>query len=148
MDNSIYWLIAGAISLFLEAFGLPGFIFFFAGLSALCTGGLIASGVLEESEVLLQGAVFFGFTILWAVLLWKPLKKWRTTPSSGQEYSNIVGSNAVVIGEGFAMGEVGDVEWSGTHMKAKLIEGNDAVSAGDRVEIIAVEGTTLHVKTL
>ncbi len=145
---SFLWLIAGVVSIALEAFGISGIGFFFAGLAALCVGVFVELAVIGPEQIVLQLAVFGLFTAGWAFLLWKPMRKFRLSfggRSSG--YSNIVGETAIVTGAGLTPRTPGNVVWSGTVMKAELSDkaGDIEVTVGSQVMIVAVRGATLVV---
>lgn len=144
MSASILWLIGGAVLMALEAFGVPGVGFLFAGLAALLTGVLVEIGILGAGQFMAQWAVFLLTTVLLAAMLWKKLKHWRF-PSSGPRYQNMLGDEAIVVG-GLSGDFSGTVRWSGTIMQAKIQHGTVAeLPVGARVTITAVDGNTLIV---
>ncbi|MFZ4125790.1 MAG: NfeD family protein [Rickettsiales bacterium] len=145
MTPSIYWLIAGAAFLALEAFGLPGIGLLFVGLGALGTAITIEIGIVGAEDYVMQCAAFFITSAAFAIVLWKRLKAWRI----GKEpsYSNIVGDTAIVGKDGLTRGKEGIVHWSGTQMRASLApEAADAISEGAHVTITAVKGNIVSVK--
>jgi membrane protein implicated in regulation of membrane protease activity len=145
MSNATYWLIASAILLGLEAFGIPGIGFLFAGIAAFTTALLIELGLLSADALVLQWALFFIVTGLSAALLWRKLKSWRMNPNT-PEYSNIVGTEATVAALGLSGKNEGHVNWSGTQMRARLAdETAPALTAGATVTITRVEGNVLFV---
>jgi membrane protein implicated in regulation of membrane protease activity len=137
------WFIAGAVFLTLEALGITGIGFLFAGLAALVTGILVEYGV-ASPDGYGQWAWFFGLTAAWAAILWKPMQRFMKTPKEGG-YSNMVGDDATVIEGGLAPGSKGKVRWSGTIMDAELAPGMAALPAGASVIIREVKGNTLIV---
>lgn len=143
MSVSVLWLIGGAALIALEAFGVPGVGFLFAGVAALFTGLLIEAGLLGADQLIAQLAVFLLTTVLLAVALWKRLKNWRLKPGAPR-YHNMVGDEAVVA-EPLTGDALGTVLWSGTRMQAKLASGTGVAPAGARVTISAVDGNVLHV---
>ena len=148
MTPSIFWLLAGAIMLALEAFGAPGIGLLFAGLAAIIVGVATHNGIVGETAYIAQGALFFTFTAIFAALLWKKLKAWRLNPSSN-EYQNMIGDSAVIALSGLQKGAVGQVRWSGTLMSAELdaTESAHGLAEGTRVVITAVRGNVLVVKS-
>lgn len=146
MTMSVYWLIAGAGFLALEAFGASGIGFFFAGIAALLTGLAIELTLISADAIILQCAVFLILTSLSAALLWKQLKAWRTSPDKAGHFSNIIGDDAIVIGT-ITKSQEGRVRWSGTDMRAIIAPSAtiDTLSEGTRVTITAIEGNLLHV---
>lgn len=147
LSNVAYtWLIAGVVLVAIEAFGIPGMGFLFAGLGALTVGiGLNAGWLVAESQ-LPQWITFCVATAVWAVVLWAPLQKVRSRGKAG--YSNIVGDTAYVGSSGLKKGHVGEVTWSGTIMQAQLIPDSSAetLDAGAQVVIVQISGATLIVK--
>jgi len=142
MSVTALWLIAGAIFVGIEIFGVPGIGFLFAGIAALMVGGAIELGVVSSESTILQFALFFLITVVSAALLWKKLKAIR-----GPSYSNMIGTDAEVIGGGLSGIREGQVKWSGTIMRARLADEVvvDVLPAGVFVVIKKVEGTLLHV---
>lgn len=147
MTPATLWLIAGGALLALEAFGIPGMGFLFAGIAAILTGVLVEANVVSEHAVVGQFAWFFGITCVTAALLWKKLKAWRTRTPKGGEYQNIVGGIGIVAKGGLKKGAVGQVAWSGTTMQAELANYSDVdhLTEGAQVEISATEGNKLIV---
>lgn len=148
-NPAFFWLIVGIACMALEAFGITGVGFVFAGLAALCVGVFIALGVLATDNHILQAAVFFGSAAAWAAVLWKPMRKVRLNfGKHGSGYSNMVGETAVVSGAGLKAGMIGEVLWSGTVMKAELApHAQDVeVAVSGQVTIVDVRGATLIVK--
>ncbi len=141
------WLIAGMVLLALEAFGIPGVGMVFAGLAAIVTGTLVGAGLVEESDHLAQFSWWFAVTAISAILLWKPMKRWRMKPGE-QEYSNMVGSTAVVFGGDLVKGKIGKAKWSGAIMQAELAAnaGVETLKEGETAEVTGVEGNTLKLK--
>lgn len=142
MSVTALWLLGGAVCIGIEMFGMPGMGFLFAGIAALLVGGAVEIGLIASEQLLLQFALFFLFTSVSALLLWKKLKKVR-----GPVYSNMVGTQAEVIGGGLAGTREGQVKWSGTIMRARLADEViiDVLPSGTFVTISKVEGTLLHV---
>lgn len=146
MTLSIYWLIAGAGFLALEAFGASGIGFFFAGIAALLTGLSVELALISPDAVIMQCAVFLILTSLSAALLWKRLKAWRTNPKNAGSYSNMIGDDAMVVGT-LVKGQTGMVRWSGTDMRAVIDASSSAelLSDGARVTITAVNGNVVSI---
>ena len=147
LEPAYWWLIAAALFFAIEAFGVPGLGFLFAGIAALITGILIEYGPLDADNVIEQGAAFLGLTALFAALLWKRIKAWRTNPSADSSFSNMVGDEAVILEGGLEKGKRGKAKWSGTAMSAELSSDADidSLDAETIVEIVAVKGNCLIV---
>ena len=114
------WLALGALFLAIEALGVSGVGFLFAGLGAFTTGLLIHYDVSDPKILMEQLAWFFGTTVIWTAVLWVPLQRMRVSRVLASEYSNILGNTAVVTGGPLIKGQTGHVKWSGTTMKAEL----------------------------
>lgn len=147
MTPTTLWLLASVAFLALEALGLPGVGFLFAGLGALLVGALTGFGAIAAGSVTAQWIIFFAATGAFAVLLWKPLQKFHVNRRS-HSYSNMVGDTAYVGSNGLKKNAVGEVTWSGTIMRAELAKdaGVESLSAGTAVVIAGVEGAKLIVK--
>jgi len=147
LDASYIWLIIGAVLLAVEAFGVPGIGFLFAGLAAILVGLLVDFSVIAMDDYILQTGAFFAATALFAVVLWKKLKQWRTSSSKDKEYQNIIGDKAIVGRGGLQKGQTGQVSWSGTTMMAEIEENAtvDGIKEGVVVKIIDVRGSKLIV---
>ena len=138
MSAYILWLMAGVLLLGAEALGASGIGLLFAGLAALCVGAWVQFA--PDTSPLLQWIAFFAGTAVWAIILWKPLQKFRA-PKQG--YSNIIGDLAYIGAGGLQPGAIGEATWSGTIMKAQLAEGQQALAGGAAARITAVSGNTL-----
>lgn len=146
-DLRYMWLLAGATLLALEAAGVSGIGFMFGGLAALVVGVLIELNIITETNLVLQLALWFSLTVLTAILLFSPLKRWRTNPKSEDSFDNIIGSTAAVAAGGLMIGKPGKVHWSGTVMNAQVVDTcqQGAFLEGDIVKICAVKGNQLIV---
>jgi len=138
------WLIAGGVLFAIEVFFAPTMILAFFGLGAVTTGILIALGVFDQ--VLHQASSFFGSTIVWAAVLWKPLKSLYQPGVSG--YNDIAGQLATVGEKGLEKGKKGEVHWSGTIWAARLSPASklEKVENGREVVIEKSDGGVLIVK--
>jgi membrane protein implicated in regulation of membrane protease activity len=136
IDIGSLWLIVGAVLVVAEAFIAPGVGLLFAGVGAILAGLFIGLGLIPGGNLVLQFAVFFAFTALTAGLLWKKLKQFR----QGKEtYSNIVGDTATVEGAALKKGVDGKIKWSGTSLKARLIENSAVPQVSGGTEVIIEE---------
>lgn len=144
MSAYIFWLSLAIACFGAEAIGISGIGLLFAGFGALTIGAYLH--LAPELSELSQFAFFLVATALYAIILWKPLQKFRAPKSGG--YQNIVGDIAYISGEGLTKGTVGEATWSGTIMKAKLCDSCtvDAVSGGSQATIVSVSGNTLVLK--
>ncbi len=145
MSPYILWLAFGVASFMVEALIVSGVGFLFVGLAALTAGSMLTA--LPELTLLQQWIVFFISGIIWALLLWKPLQKFRGKGAKNS-YSNMIGDTAYIGANGLKKGDTGEATWSGTIMKAKLADNTtvNEVSGGSEVVIAEVTGNTLLVR--
>lgn len=139
------WMGLGAFLLILEVSAIPGIGMLFGGLAGLTLGGLIAFGAISRDiSFYLQLAWFFGFTCVWAAVLWKPFMSMK---KSQPDYHTIIGTHAEVTGADLRKGKTGKVKWSGTPMAARLREDSvhSDVKLGAEVWVYALDGTVLVV---
>ncbi len=145
LANAPYlWLALGALFLVIEVMGATGVGFLFAGLGAIVAG--IATHFGWADSALTQTSWFFLATVFWAIILWKPMQKFRTSSGASESFSNMVGDEAVVISGLQAAKAKGKVKWSGTTMNAQLAENSPLPLLGSTVIITQVDGTLLRVK--
>jgi membrane protein implicated in regulation of membrane protease activity len=150
-SKDFLWLLFGIVLILLEVTAVaPGIGLLFTGLGALCTALLLYSLSVHDISIVGQLVWFLAFSIFWAFVLWNPIKRWRMSSGKGAVYNNIIGDKATIAESGLKKGKGGQALWSGTRMNARLTP-EDAVldlPPGALVEIIAVEGNTLIVKSL
>ena len=144
MSPSVMWLVAGALFICIEIFGMPGIGFLFAGIGALITGVAIQTGLVEPTATVMHFTLFFITACISAALLWKRLK--HHIPRA-PKYHNMVGTEGVVGNGGLAGTKIGEVRWSGTQMRARLVDHApvDVLAEGAPVIIRHVEGNVLFV---
>ncbi|MDH5509870.1 MAG: hypothetical protein OEZ32_05880 [Nitrospinota bacterium] len=137
------WLIAGAILVAVEVFVMPTMILAFAGFGAITAGLALNFGMVETIPN--QVAVFFFGTIVWALILWIPLKGWYGPEGGG--YEDMIGHTAIVGENGLQKGIKGEVVWSGSIWNARLSPDSpvDNVEGGREVVILKVETGVLSV---
>lgn len=145
MDTATIWLILGAVMIALEAFTVPGIGLFFGGLAGIVVGGLILAGLLGVDQYTWQISCWFILTVITAMLLWKPMQRFRVNKHADGSFNNIVGTHAKVVGESLKSGTTGKVSWSGTTMNARL-ESSGELPVGTEVIITKIEGNTVTVK--
>lgn len=144
-NTAIFWMLFGAALLAAEVFLAPGIGFLFAGFAGITVGGLIALGVMTGS-IPLQIAGFLGFTVFWAMLLWKPIKMLRVSKST-ETYSDFEGKPVVVNSNSVKRTGSGLVMWSGSIFNAKVSKnsGKAEFAKGEEAFIESIEGTTLII---
>ncbi len=141
----VYWLVAGVV-FFIAEMAIPGIGLLFAGCGALTVGMLLNFSLIAVDDNLQQMLAFVIATILWTLVLWKPMQKFRQGKNK-VPYNNIVGETAIVGEKGLHKVNGGDVVWSGAIMKAKLDERTtvEQLEAGRHVIIKEISGNTLIV---
>ena len=146
IDVAVYWLIFAVFCFAMEAFGITGVGLFFSGLGAISVGVLMQTGTPLETSYTAQFAWFFVFTVIWAIVLWKPIKHYRSR-NKGAEYSNMVGDRATVYEAPLTKGKEGQAKWSGAVMIAELVSDStvDEVAVDEAVIIKEVKGNKLFV---
>ncbi len=135
------WLVAGALMLLVEALGIPGVGFLFAGIGAVGVGTLISGGALGEDAFVAQVCAWFVLTFLAAALLFKPLQRFRSRQR--EAYHSMLGTTASVVAPGLLPDSEGQARWSGTVMRARLAPGQDPAEGGAVLRVVAVEGTVI-----
>lgn len=141
----VIWMGLGALLLILEVSAVPGIGLLFGGLGGMTIGGLLAFGIISpDISLYLQLAWFFGFTCVWAAILWKPFMRMK---KAQPDYHTMIGTHAEVLPGGLHKGKTGQVKWSGTPMSARIAETSARASfkEGDEVWIHALDGTVLLV---
>jgi len=134
------WVCIGLILILAEMFMLPGLGMLFIGLGALSVGLLeiIYPGLHE-----MQYTIFIILTLLWFLLLWKPMNRY-VYKKHDSVVSNIIGSKVKVVHQILQPGSVGQVQWSGTVMNAKLSQNvTTSVEIGTMLEVVEVQGNIL-----
>jgi membrane protein implicated in regulation of membrane protease activity len=150
MEISYYWFILCVILFMLEVLGASGIGLFFGGIAACLVGLLVELKIITAESFVTQWSVWFFITGLIAVILYKPIQKWRTNPNATEQFNNIIGTKATVGTGGLMLGKPGKVHWSGTLMNAAIIDGSarEAFLEGEIVEIADVRGNQLLVKSV
>jgi membrane protein implicated in regulation of membrane protease activity len=148
--TSHYWFIFSVILLLLEVSGVSGIGLLFGGIAAGVVGVLLETHILGDDSTMIQWGLWFFITTFIAVLLFKPMQKWRTSPKSQDGFSNMVGTTAKVAAGGLMIGRPGRVTWSGTLMNATIAEGSsqEAFFEGDIVQVVDVRGNQLLVTAI
>lgn len=141
MENAHwFWLSLGGLLLAAEMLGASGYMLW-SGLSAVLVG--LLTWVMPLGWPL-QGTIFAILTIVTALLWWYWLRK-RTLsrPQSmlNQRGQQLVGLRATLtdpVINGFGRVNIGDSSWR--------VKSEQDLPAGTQVEVIAIDGITLHVR--
>lgn len=148
MSSSSWWLVAGALFMALEAFGIPGIGFVFAGLAAITVGALMLSGIIALDAYVIQFSLWFAMTSVMAYILWHPMKRWRVNPDARDQFNNMIGTTATVAHGPLVKGVPGKAKWSGALMGAELASDGDVdeLAEGALAEVVEVRGNVLILK--
>ena len=142
-DRFFYVLAGTSFILELSLLGLSGPLLFFA-IASLVTALLISVGLISgwEEEILVVGAL----TVLIALLLWKPLKKFQNSGGGADTSSDMIGREVKVSKDITA--EEGAIRYSGIDWQARLdASANEAfLAAGEQCIIASVNGNIMLVK--
>jgi len=143
--SGVTWLVLGVIFVLIEVLAIPAMGFLFAGIGAITLGGLIIFNFIALEGVMYHIAYFFFFTTVWAIILWKPLKK-SIKSSVEDSYQNIVGTTADAT-EKLEEGKVGYVKWSGTKMRARIAPDSTLkhIEKGKTVNVVGNKDGILQV---
>ncbi|MGI8487866.1 NfeD family protein [Pectobacterium sp. S5] len=143
MENAHwFWLSLGGLLLAAEMLGASGYSLW-SGLSAVLVG--LLTWVMPLGWPL-QGTIFAILTIVTALLWWYWLRK-RTLsrPQSmlNQRGQQLVGLRATLtdpVINGFGRVNIGDSSWR--------VKSEQDLPVGTQVEVIAIDGITLHVRPI
>jgi membrane protein implicated in regulation of membrane protease activity len=140
----IFWLSLGGLLLAAEMLGGNGYLLW-SGVASVVTG--LVSWLLPIGWEW-QGVLFALLTLLAAWLWWRWLSNRVKRQRPGDSHLNrrgqqLIGSrfvleNTLVNGRGHM--RVGDSSWP--------VTADDDLTAGTKVEVVAIEGITLHVRPL
>ena len=142
-DRFFYVLAGTSFILELSLLGLSGPLLFFA-IASLVTALLISVGLISgwEVEILVVGVL----TVVIALLLWKPLKKFQNSGGGADTSSDMIGREVKVSKDITA--EEGAIRYSGIDWQARLdASANEAfLAAGEQCIIASVNGNIMLVK--
>ncbi|MEM7617665.1 MAG: NfeD family protein [Pseudomonadota bacterium] len=147
IDNILLvWLIIGILFISLEALGISGIGFLFAGLAAITVGGLINFEIIAANNYYSQILTFFIAIVGWLMLLWRPMKNFYANRKV-KKFHNIVGDEAIVLQDLNKENSAGVVKWSGVKMSAQIDEKSavDIIKTNEYVIVKDLQGITLIV---
>ena len=141
----LIWLAVGFALIVVELSVAPGVGLLFAGMAGITLGGLLAFDVVSDLNFSEQLLYFCVLTVAWALVLWKPLKKYLH--SSTGSFDMYVGTNAEVVDEPLIKTNTGKVQWSGSQMRAKvhLDAQIDEIAVGQEVYIHEMKNGVMYV---
>ncbi len=146
-NPGVIWVVI-AVALIIVEVTAPGIGGLFSAVAALSVGALMILEIIDPDSFVEELVYFFGLTIFWAVILWKPLKKMMQSPDG--EFSDIIGTRAKVVEGDLHKDSVGKVKWSGVNMHAQVHECCDkkTIKDGEQVWIVDKDGMTLLIDTV
>jgi membrane protein implicated in regulation of membrane protease activity len=136
-----FWLSLGGLLLAAEMLGASGYMLW-SGVAAVIVGVLVW---LFPFRWEMQGILFAVLTVVSAILWWYWLSK-RIKPQPAmlnQRSHKLVGTRATLTeqtADGYGRIKIGDGSWR--------IYSATELSAGTEVEVILVEGNTLHIRAI
>lgn len=138
----LFYTITGVcLVLELGVLGMSGPLLFVA-LGSLLTGIAISLGLVNgwEMAILSLGIL----TAISALLLWKPFKRFQNAAVVPDTSSDMIGR--VLPVSQVVTRDQGAVSYSGIEWQARLKEDANSVAVGDRVRVLAVDGSLLLVQ--
>ncbi len=128
------------LALEVAVFGFAVFILFLIGLACIVSGLLIGIGVLPDSVAAAFAAVAF-FSVVFAVTLWKPLKKMQNTGITNEVKGDFIGHSFVLAGPvsptQYSQHRLSGVDWK--------VRADVPLAAGTLVQVVKVEVGELTV---
>ncbi|MGB1237335.1 MAG: NfeD family protein [Pseudomonadales bacterium] len=126
-------IVTGVLLLVLEilVLGFATFYLFFVGLGAIAAGAIFLAGLMEVS---LLSAFFLvaAFSVLAALLLWRPLKHMQRNRKPQAVTSDLVG-HRFTLQQSLAVGDTQDYAYSGIRWKLYCTQ---AIAANTEVEVV------------
>lgn len=150
IEAYIFWFILAIIMVAMEVLLGMTVVLLSAAMAAFTVGILIISTTIPAHEGVWQSVVFCGMTILWCLLLWRPMKNLlRQHAHSKFTYNNIVGQT-ITLSQTITKGEIGSVEWSGSIFKAQIADDCEVtqIDIKKHATIVAVKNNVLIIKNI
>lgn len=135
------WMILGAVFLSIELFAVEAqFYLVFLGVSAALVGLLGLFGI-----VLPEWGQWLAFTTLslFFFFSFRPMI-YSKIRSGGENYPESLSGESVKIIDDLAPGVESRTKYRGSEWTVRNV-GNETIAGGTRVEVVEVEGLTLHV---
>ena len=135
------WMILGAVFLSIELFAIEAqFYLVFLGVAAALVGllGLFDIVLPEWGQWLAFATLSLAFFFSFRPMIYLKIR------SGGENYPESMSGESVKIVDDLAPGVESRTRYRGTDWTVRNV-GNATIAAGSRVEIVKVEGLTLHV---
>ncbi len=120
--------------------GFSVFILFFVGLACIVTGAFIMLGLLNDTLAAAFGSIA-ALSLLFAVALWKPLKKMQDNTDAHSVKGDFIG-HRFRLEQDVSSSRYGSYRLSGVDWK---VRSEQPLAAGSEVEIVKVEVGLLTV---
>lgn len=146
MSPLLFFLILGTalVAIELVLMSMTVFWFLFFGVGALITA--LAAWAVPDMSWSVALTIFLVSSVLITLVLYAPLSRWQKQPSPIAGH-DAIGQRVDVL-TAIEEGGEGEVSWSGSKWKARLVQGESAIAAGESAEITKLEGIRLFVKKL
>ncbi len=146
---ALIWLILAVILVALEIYLGFTLVFLFSALASLLVGCIVEIGLIPEDHLVFQFITFLFFTIASYILLWKPMKQFLDKKkATNPKFQNYVGQEVEVIDNKLVKGETGLVKWSGSFIRARISDSDEAseYNVGTKLTVESVEENVFIVK--
>jgi len=143
------WFILAVILVGMEIYMGFTLVLLFSALASFLVGLLVSIHVVPENNLVLQFAIFFFFTIISYMGLWKPMKTFLDKrKASGEQFSNYIGQEVEVIESELKKGETGLVKWSGSYIRARIADdaSEEIYAVGEKLSVVSVVENIFIVK--
>lgn len=132
------WAGLGLVLILMDIKLAQTIVLFLVGLAALSVG--VALSWVPAMTPADQIKCFMGATLLWTVLLWRPLQRYKHHNS--ETFHNLKGRPIKLVSPHLSPGQKGQGKWSGTLVDVMLDANFDrTVTPADDLVIVRVEGT-------
>jgi len=142
----IFWAIFGAVLVIAEIF-TSGFVLLWFGIGALAAG---LAGLLGVHSVILQFLIFalvsIGLTLASRTIFVNYFSRERTGGDLKSGVEALPGKIGTVVSSSHGALHEGAVKVYGSTWTAFPADGEEPLEAGDRVEVVKVQGASIYVK--
>lgn len=142
MDDSVIWLIAGVVGIVVEMLTLT-FVILYFGIGALAAAAAAALGASGSVQVV----TFATVSMVLLALTRKPMLS--LVQARNPHRTNVhalIGKTGIVTIPLDEAGARGQIRVGTEYWTARAVIEGEAFAEGDRVEVVAVEGVTAHVR--
>ncbi|MFK8050584.1 MAG: NfeD family protein [Halioglobus sp.] len=144
-DHFFYMVAGVSFMIELTVLGLSGPLLFFA-IASFLTAGLISLGLISgwNIEIFVLGVL----TLVTALLLWKPLKRFQNAGDGSDDSSDMIGRQVPVSKT--VSNTDGSIRYSGINWTSRLDDesGVESIREGELCIITSVDGNVMLVRPL